>query len=313
MQENTNEKNIQLMENYKLILENCNPDRLEKLYFNWSTLYPYMMQLVCKTFSKTLTEITFRYLNSVDQFWKSLSSLSGLRKLTIEDCTFQDTEIHHLSKMNSLRDLQLIWNLGLPVDGIEQISKLHGLQRVSLNGNDLDFMNTCAFKHLGDLSNITHLSLEFSTIDDNILVSLCDKLTHLENLSIAGCKTITNTSIQNLSTLSLPLKSLNFSHTYITDTALADIHRLRKLQKLYMRNTTITDTGTSYLQGSTALMLIDLSYTLITYKTLVHLEKLTALRFLSINATNITKMEIAKFKQLPTFTSLEVTGPQSLI
>ena len=307
------EENKELLETNKLILNKCNPKRLERMHFNCPSKYIHMIKLPCQMFADNLREVTFRNLQSDRSIWKNISYLHFLQKLNIEDCVFKDNNIKHISKAKTLKELNLLWNVGIHEEGIEYISNLSELRKIALNGDDLRCMNTNAFKQLWKLENLTDLSLECSSINDEILCFLCSHLKHLERLSIAGCKQVTDTSIRNLCTKTSIIKSLNINHTNITDTALSEINNLRGLQKLYMRNTTTTNLGVSYLQNATSLMLLDLSYTLISDDVIRYLKSLTSLKVLSINATGVTSDAILRLCRLTTFKNLNVSGPESII
>lgn len=302
-----------ILEAYQLILNNCHPDKLESMYFNWPAKYINLIKISCELFAKSLREITFRYLQSVNIIWKNIGHLKFLRKLSIEDCTFKADDMKPFPNTHTLRELNLIWNSGIPGEGLSYISNLSELRKIALNGNELDMMDTNAFKKLKNLQNLTDLSLEFSSINDNILTFLCSYLIHLEKLSIAGCKKITDPTIQDVCNNAPKIRLLNINHTNITDNALVDIQNLQKLKKLYMRNTTITNLGISYLQSLDNLIWLDLSYTLVSDNVVVYLQTMTSLKTLGVSGTGVTVNGIARLKDVPAFTHLIVSGPASTI
>ncbi len=92
------------------------------------------------------------------------------------------------------------------------------------------------------------------------------------------------------------LKSLDLEWCEkITDSGLAHLKGLTKLEKLNLDGTKITDEGLAHLKGLTKLEWLHLYSTAITDEGLVHLKRFSKLTHLRLAATTVTHSGVKRF------------------
>ena len=293
----------EVLETYTSILKCCNLENLKEMYFSWPFHYQYMIKLPCRMFINNLRVLTLRDDYSVTGFWEDVGSLNFLQILNIDDCAINNNDMKQVINAKKLKELYVVWNTRMTDESIGYISTLSELTKFALKYTGQNVASN-TFRMLEKLKNLTDLNLEYSSINDETLVYLGIALRHLETLSIAGCKEITDGSIVNLST-NTSIKSLNLNDTNITDNAMSEIVKL-KLQKLYLRKTKITNLGLSYLRNLTSLKELNLSFTFVVDCGILLLSDMTSLEVLDVSCTRISLAAIKHLISLPAFKYLQV-------
>lgn len=90
------------------------------------------------------------------------------------------------------------------------------------------------------------------------------------------------------------------------DQDLAQIGRLRRLERLDIGHSRVTDAGLAHLEGLNRLQLLDLAGTPISDRGLVHLGRLTGLEILYLNFTTVGDTGLAHLKDLGKLQSLDL-------
>jgi hypothetical protein len=95
------------------------------------------------------------------------------------------------------------------------------------------------------------------------------------------------------------LETINLSGPAITDAALVNLHKFRKLNILSLDHTDVTDAGLENVSHLRQLWAIDLSHTKISDFGLTQLERLSKLRSLYLSSTDITDAGLAQLQCWP--------------
>jgi len=138
-----------------------------------------------------------------------------------------------------------------------------------------------------------------------LIMPLSKEQNQLE-VSAVNAKTFNDANAATLPALSEQLVWLKLSNTAITDAALTQVAKLKKLHKLHLEQTKITDAGLKNLRGLQHLAYLNLYGTSISDAGLVELTGLKNLRTVYLWQTMVTPAGLAQLKKaLP---KLEIIG-----
>jgi Leucine-rich repeat (LRR) protein len=93
-----------------------------------------------------------------------------------------------------------------------------------------------------------------------------------------------------------------------TDTVIAQVGRLTRLQRLSLYGSGISDAWLEHISGLTNLTELDLARTQVTDVWLSHLKALSNLSNLNLSSTRVTDAGLAHLNALPSLTSLDLQG-----
>ena len=116
-------------------------------------------------------------------------------------------------------------------------------------------------------------------------------------VSAVNVRNFNDTQAQQLPKLSEQLVWLKLSDTKITDATLAQVAKLKNLQKLHLEQTAITDAGLQQLTGLTNLEYLNLYGTSVTDAGLAQLASLKHLKSIYLWQTKVTEQGVAALKK----------------
>ena len=226
----------------------------------------------------------------------------------------------------SLKDARILTqlrlhNCGVTDEGLRSLRGLAQLTSLDLLGNGPVASTGGQFtdqglEHIGQLSNLTHLSVWNCQLTDQGVHSI-GRLTKLDFLELNSGH-ITDAGLRHLR----PLQSLKWLYLHdtaitdegmcelqglkklrlvslnrarVTDRGLADIARLSSLEHLFLCGTCITDDGISQLAGMKSLRFLDVSETQLTDRSVEDLCSLS-LEELRVYRTQITERGVERLK-----------------
>jgi len=94
-----------------------------------------------------------------------------------------------------------------------------------------------------------------------------------------------------------PVVAVDLRMTDVTDTDLASLEGLKRLQHVSLSSSRITDAGLVHLKGLASLRRLDLDFNRISDVGLVHLEGLTKLRRLDLRVTKVTTAGVERLQR----------------
>jgi Leucine-rich repeat (LRR) protein len=240
---------------------------------------------------------------------KHLKALANLQSLAIDDSHLTDEGLQHLQGLKNLKTLRLTGKftdsslkylkgstnleaLYLVGDNITETGLAHvhteSLLRLELTGSQVTELDLGRFPKLQNL-----------LLGSTKLKAIRSKNVHnLKTLSLAYCP-ITDTGLADLPKLTR-LEDLDLSKTAITNTGLARIKDCPDLKILDLRGATgWTDAGLVHLKGLTRLEILRLSETTVTDEGLKHLQAVKSLLRLELDRTQVTDAGLEHLKGLP--------------
>ncbi|MCX6214850.1 c-type cytochrome domain-containing protein [Spirosoma sp.] len=140
----------------------------------------------------------------------------------------------------------------------------------------------------------------------NLLVLPLSKEQNQLEVSAVNARSFTDAQATELPKLSNQIVWLKLGDTEVTDAALAQVAKLKNLQKLHLEETKVTDAGLKQLKGLAYLEYINLYGTAVTDAGLAELAELKSLKTVYLWQTKVSEEGIARLKTaLP---KLEVIG-----
>jgi len=172
-----------------------------------------------------------------------LDSLTSIVYLSIIDTPINDKM---LSQLHELPKLSVFYLRGGDVSdvGLAFLAQCPLLRDLSLVDLSLDDEQV---SQIVDAHDLHALNLRSARITDRALKKIAT-LSHLTQLRLSGCSKITDATLVNIAELS-GLKSLDLSHTAITNDGLRDLAKLGSLEELGLGYTSVTDDGLKNLSG----------------------------------------------------------------
>jgi mono/diheme cytochrome c family protein/uncharacterized membrane protein len=148
------------------------------------------------------------------------------------------------------------------------------------------------------------------TVDElrklNLLVLPLSKEQNQLEVSAVNARTFNDTQAGTLPKLSNQIVWLKLGDTEVSDATLAQVAKLKNLQKLHLEETKITDTGLKQLKGLANLEYLNLYGTAITDAGLAELAGIKNLKTVYLWQTKVTEQGIANLKKA--MPKLEVVG-----
>jgi Leucine-rich repeat (LRR) protein len=135
-------------------------------------------------------------------------------------------------------------------------------------------------KELGSLKDLNRLDLSLTHISDNGLSYLAASR-HLRELSLAGCKQITDAGLVHVRDLK-NLETLKLGYTDLNGAGFVYLKSLKKLAYLDLSHTKVRSEGLQHLSGMTQLRSLHLQALPIRDKAIVSVQKLTGLEELNL-------------------------------
>ena len=154
-------------------------------------------------------------------FFEHVGHLSTLESLNIISTKFNDDWMPSLAKLTNLKALRFTNNGKLTDAGMAQLAGLKNLENFSFVGTQ---MTGKAYAQFEGFTKLTRVSHRGSSIDDEGLRQLCDRLPNLESLSLAHAK-FTDAGAPHLAKLT-KLKGLELGTSKATPQALKAIAKL---------------------------------------------------------------------------------------
>jgi hypothetical protein len=154
-------------------------------------------------------------------FFEHVGHLSTLESLNIISTKFNDDWMPSLAKLTNLKALRFTNNGKLTDAGMAQLAGLKNLENFSFVGTQ---MTGKAYAQFEGFTKLTRVSHRGSSIDDEGLRQLCDRLPNLESLSLAHAK-FTDDGAPHLAKLT-KLKGLELGTSKATPQALKAIAKL---------------------------------------------------------------------------------------
>jgi Leucine-rich repeat (LRR) protein/pimeloyl-ACP methyl ester carboxylesterase len=245
----------------------------------------------------------------------SIARFRSLRQLDLSGNEIEGTNLHVLSTLTNLIDLDLGNNQALDDDTLRDLSVFTSLQKLSLSGSGLE---GDGLKELVAFPKLWSLNLAFSDITDAGLAYL-PVLPRLKELMLTGTNVtgkgftsigkqvsleelwLKDTQVTNAALLELsPLKSLKIlalPGTKIKPGALSNLRALSNLEELYLGGTEITDADLASLRDLPRLRVLYLPQNpQISDAGLLTLQSILTLQELNIERTGTSRNAKQAFK-----------------
>jgi Leucine-rich repeat (LRR) protein len=234
---------------------------------------------------------------------RSLRHSSGLQSLVLRQTQISAAGLAILPNLKELRTL-VIHDRDIGNDGLRALADLRTLEWLELSGS----LEHARFEHLGELTTLRGLILDYREIDDRIAPHLA-KLVHLEHLALGGTR-ISDDSLAALD--SLPsLRVLRLDRTRVTNRGLAHVGKLSALEVLTLDQTDVVDAGVAHLAGLANLRELTLDHTLVTDRALDYLLGMRQLERLGLGGTVVTAEGVAKLAQLPSLRAVNLADTRA--
>jgi len=200
-------------------------------------------------------------------FLSNLPSLELLQLTATDDSPFDDDALRGISSLENLHDLNL-HEVQVSVAGIKELGRLTQLQHLTLKKSNVD--DALLAEIVDTLPELTSLGLDESRIGDEGL-SVLKGLPNLDAVSIGGCRSIGPNGFAAIGRLN-HLKRVIAIGTRISDTDVDQLANLQSLEFLNLSNTAITDESVERLSGFRALTTLDVTNTKISEDGLARLR-----------------------------------------
>lgn len=209
-----------------------------------------------------------------------LAEAGKIESLSLYSCPkISDQGFQGVGQLKTLERLYLTGNMKVKSGMLESVSKLTGLQSLTLEHLQLDeadlaklaslsnvksldltrgdaegALTNVGLKHVTSLKSLESLSVNDAAIDDDGL-SILSTLTDLRTLSLSGTK-ITDAGLATLVEQHSDLESLYLTGTDVTDAGMKHVGKLKKLRVLRVEATSVGDEGLRQLAELSALKII---------------------------------------------------------
>lgn len=217
-----------------------------------------------------------------DAGFAALGELHQLRSVSLSGARAKGTSLRHLARLKRLEELRLGH---VSDDALRWLPESPQLRSLSLGHG----ITNAGAERLGILQGLTELNIEMTEITDAGMRHV-GRMTSLRSLRLPP--TITDDGLAHLTPLTvlrdLDVGSVSAAPSRITDTGLALISRLHRLESVSIRTDSITDAGLAELRRLKHLRRLHLASRSITDEGLSHLAALPALEKLSIIAERIS-------------------------
>lgn len=174
---------------------------------------------------------------------KSLPS-SGVA-LSVDSQEIYDDDLVPLRRFSNLQSLDIGQCEGVTDKGLQHLSMLKDLKRLTLAG---EVLTGTGFKHLNKLGNLTHVTLYSSGCLTDRGIAEIAKMKQLTTLDLNWAAELTDSQLESLSNLK-ELRGLSIGGSrQITDKGLAHVAKIHQLEQLsFGHSKAITPKGISHL------------------------------------------------------------------
>lgn len=233
--------------------------------------------------------------------------LAPIRALNLSHSAITSNDLAALSKLTSLRNLNLLCCREITDAGLAHLANL-----VNLTDLDISFCHNFGnpgLAYLTKLVQLTSINLECCDQITDIGLTHLSKLTNLKKINFAHCEQITDSGLAHLNNLSKPISLTLIACKHISDTGLVYLGELTNLSVLNLGDCDkITDVGLSHLSRLTHLTFLNLEKcNRITNYGLEYLSRLDNLAILILEGCEqITDAGIAHLARLTKLTHLNL-------
>lgn len=231
--------------------------------------------------------------NDLESALEILPFFKKLKVLTLGGDKVSNEDLHVLSRIRHLQELNLNNCSQISDGGVEHLRDCQELESLQLTGSKITD-NSMAI--IGGLKNLRMLSLNDSlALTDDGLSTLSD-LSRLEVLRLSGRGSqISGRGFAQL--VKLPIRELGITHCPVNDDGAAFIAKMPSLETLWAGRTRFTDAGIAYFVGLPLKRLALLGAQL-TDEGAMHLSRIDSLEELWIGQTQLTDASIKSLSRL---------------
>lgn len=201
--------------------------------------------------------------------------------------------------------LQTLYMHGYHIDGpcIElTCNHLSMLKKITIIDTNIP---ADTFLEIGKLEHLSELDLYLSKIDDDNLMTICQKLKKLKLLNISY-SAVTDVGLCLIIHLDC-LETLNMSGCDISDIALTYVGSLSQLHRLDISSCyEITDEGISHLSNIASLKSLSLKRCKVTDKSMQYIAAMSSLQILAIGGIRITDEGLRELSGLQSLVDLDI-------
>jgi hypothetical protein len=220
------------LKDIKFVLENCPHLEICTLSDTYSSKSLNLMQVVIQHLNKSLKKLTISdiYFDDLDEFLMNFPKLEEL-SLSINR-PFSEDFFKSLTQFTQLKRLELSISL-LKDEFVMELSHLHTL--VSLHLKHCDFLTDMSILHLvQELPQLQELTIENGIkLTDEAFIAIASHLTNLRFLNLTGSRNLTNKTLLAISKHLLQLNTLRLSNcSYIEDEGVSRLINLKELEEL---------------------------------------------------------------------------------
>jgi hypothetical protein len=147
----------------------------------------------------------------------------------------QDRDVQRLSQQMTIRDLVVSGSIS--DEGLESISHLGNLERLSIKGGNFSGVGLATLSHLPKLRS---LAISNATLTDDPVASI-GRLTTLEDLSLSDTR-LGSKQLRHLKNLK-KLSTLDLSGNFVGDKDLPELQELTSLTELHLDRSMVTPNG----------------------------------------------------------------------
>ncbi len=225
-----------------------------------------------------------------DESMDPLGRLTNLRELYMSDSPISDIGAEQLRNFKKLRSLAAYTGV-IGNDGFASLEDLHELDQLTLGGRGL---TSAVLKHV-KAPNLRALTLSGRQYDDGIVPYLLsfDKLEELHLLQTQ----LTDPALAQLNKLKR-LKMLEIDYSSITGAGLKGLTDLKDLTALKLSQEPIEGTALDALANFPRLEILDLAKTHVTAESLVNLKRVPELQKLSLAGVPVGDAALEHIKPL---------------
>jgi Leucine-rich repeat (LRR) protein len=247
--------------------------------------------------------VVYNSQNFKDDCLEAIKDLKNLELLDMQDCNLPTEK--GLAVLESFPKLRFVRMYGPNVTD-KVIGYLKGAKDLRvLSLEQCSSVSPEAFDTIGQMSNLTELSLFGALKTNDAAVGKLSSLTKMQTLELRQTL-VTSAALSHLKGMK-SLKSLNVEETAVGNEGLAHIQGLTALEELNLRQSQVDDKGLAYLKNLTKLQRLNLDKCNITNDGLVNLKPLKNLDYLHIGSTHVTDAGLPHLYGLKKLTKVDLT------
>jgi hypothetical protein len=287
--------------NDEMVVQLGGLQELTSLALTNSVINDATVEFIAKSFPK-LTELDLSSNTNISSgVMKVIAEITGLERLTLVQCRFNEISTKRLSRMPNLRAIDLRGNMeagDMTLEVVGQLPKLVAFKHRSTAVTDR------GMEHLAKCQSLESLLVQDFAITNQSGPHL-SQLKKLKQAEIFRCQGFGSEGA--LSLKGLPLERLTLRDLpAIDDLGLELLNALPSLKRLYLHELEgVSDEGLKHLAGATSLELLDIwSVPQLTDRTMAIIVALPNLKELSLRMTGISDHSLELLMQSPKLQSL---------